>query len=79
MYPAETASMVAKISEIGTHVTVGEQALVTRAKFKLADDLKVHQSASICNRSWPTASNHWIAGGWFALHAPCSSAPSLAR
>lgn len=48
--------MVAKISEIGTHVTVGEQALVTRAKLKLADDLKVHQSASIFNCSWQTAS-----------------------
>ncbi|PRW20385.1 bifunctional sensory photoreceptor isoform A [Chlorella sorokiniana] len=41
--------MVAKLSEVGTHVTVGEQALVTRAKFKLADDLKAtveHRSAS---------------------------------
>lgn len=32
--------MVARISEIGTHVTVGEQSLVTKAKFKLSDDIK---------------------------------------
>ncbi len=30
-----------RISEIGTHVTVGEQALVTKAKLKLTDDIKV--------------------------------------
>jgi len=33
--------MVGRISEIGTHVTVGEQALVTKAKLKLTDDIKV--------------------------------------
>ncbi|KAI7836502.1 hypothetical protein COHA_009649 [Chlorella ohadii] len=41
--------MVGRISEIGTHVTVGEQALVTKAKLKLTDDIKAtveHRSAS---------------------------------
>lgn len=32
--------MVGKLTEIGTHVTVGDHALVTKAKLKLSDSLK---------------------------------------